>query len=259
MSNWSERSVRVGNDEITLLEAGSGKPLLVFHDELGPTSWQTWHGELAESRRLVMPLVPGFTGERIGWIRSVRDLAALYGHLLRREGIAPIDVLGFSLGGWIAAEMLAANPGQFGKVALVAPFGIKPSDGFIMDFFPMAAADYVKHSVADAETTQGFDALYGPASPEQYESWEDARTECARLAWEPYMHNQSLEGLLRGVSDVPALLLWGEKDAILPESAIQQYLRSLPGSRAHVFKACGHRPEIERPQEFLSALNRFFA
>jgi len=259
MSDWSERRVRVGDDEITLLEAGSGKPLLVFHDELGPTSWQRWHGELAKTRRLIMPLIPGFKGERIGWIRSVRDLAAVYSHVLRQERLAPIDVLGFSLGGWIAAEMLAANPGQFGKAALVAPFGIKPSEGFIMDFFPMAAADYVKHSVADVEAVEGFATLYGPASPEQYENWEDARTECARLAWEPYMHNQSLEGLLRGVSDVPVLLFWGEKDAILPESAVQAYLRSISGSRVHIFKECGHRPEVEHPQEFLAALNRFFA
>jgi pimeloyl-ACP methyl ester carboxylesterase len=189
----------------------------------------------------------------------VRDLAAVYSHVLRQERLVPIDVLGFSLGGWIAAEMLGANPAQFGKAALVAPFGIKPSEGFIMDFFPMAAADYVKHSVADVEAVEGFATLYGPASPEQYENWEDARTECARLAWEPYMHNQSLEGLLRGVSDVPVLLFWGEKDAILPESAVQAYLSSVSGSRVHIFKDCGHRPEVERPQEFLSALNRFFA
>lgn len=259
MSEWSERSVRIGGDEIALCEAGSGRPLLVLHDELGPTSWQAWHGELAKSRRLLMPLVPGFRGERIGWIRSVRDVAAIYGHLVRLLGIAPVDVLGFSLGGWIAAEMIAANPGQFGKAALVAPFGIKPSEGFITDFFPMSAADYVKSSVADPEKVEGFAALYGPASPEQYESWEDARTECARLAWEPYMHDQSLEGLLRGVTDLPVLLFWGEKDQILPESAVRAYLKSLSGSRAHIFKECGHRPEIERPQEFLSALNRFFA
>lgn len=259
MSDWSERNLRIGDDEIALLEAGSGKPLLVLHDELGPTNWQFWHGEMAKSRRLLMPLVPGFRGERIGWIRSLRDLAALYGHLVRALGVAPVDVLGFSLGGWLAAEMIAANPAQFGKAALVAPFGIKPQQGFITDFFPMSAADYVKSSVSDPERVEGFATLYGPATPEQYESWEDARTECARLAWEPYMHNPSLEGLLRGVAGLPALLFWGEEDRILPESAVRAYLASLPGSRAHVFKACGHRPEIEHPQEFVSALIRFLA
>jgi pimeloyl-ACP methyl ester carboxylesterase len=47
------------------------------------------------------------------WIRNVRDLAGFYSIFLRQQKLAPLDVIGFSLGGWIAAEMGAANPDQF--------------------------------------------------------------------------------------------------------------------------------------------------
>ena len=61
------------------------------------------------------------------WISSIRDLAGFYSALyVREQKLAPIDVIGFSLGGWIAAEMAAANPAQFSKMILVAPVGVRP-------------------------------------------------------------------------------------------------------------------------------------
>ncbi len=257
MLEWVERRVSVGGSELVLRETGQGRTLLVLHDEMGPTASLKWQEDMARQHRLCMPVQPGFRGERIGWIRSVRDLSCLYGQVLRDLDAGPVDVIGFSFGGWIAAEMAVNNPRQFGKMALVAPFGIKPTEGFILDFFPMTSADYVAGSVHDANNSPEFDELYGPQSPEQIEAWEEARTECARLAWEPYMHDPSLEHLLAGVGSLPALLFWGDKDAILPESAMHLYKRAIPNSELKVFENCGHRPEIEQRDEFVKSLSRF--
>ena len=57
------------------------------------------------------------------WIMNIRDLAGFYQRFVREQKLAPVDVIGFSLGGWIAAEMAAANPAQFSKMILVAPVG----------------------------------------------------------------------------------------------------------------------------------------
>ncbi len=258
MTGWSERTVRVGDADLSVWEAGEGRPLIVIHDELGPTAWLGWHEAVARKRRLVMPILPGARAERIGWIRSVRDVACLYSRYLRSLNGGAVDAIGFSFGGWIAAEMAANNASQFGRLALVAPFGIKPSDGFIMDMFPIASADYIRASVRDSESVPEYAALYGPPSPEQFEAWEDARTECARLGWEPYMHNPTLEHLLEGAEGMKTLILWGEDDAILPRSAAEAYRRSIPGSELKTFKQCGHRPEIEQRETFLDAVVRFF-
>jgi pimeloyl-ACP methyl ester carboxylesterase len=256
MSEWKESQIRVGGSDLKVLDAGEGKPLLILHDELGPTSWLKWHAALAQHRRLIMPVQPGFRGARIGWIRSVRDVSCFYGHLLRTLKLDQIDVIGISFGGWIAAEMAVNNPAQFGKMALVAPFGIKPESGYIMDFFPMTSADYIRHSVHDASTVAEYEALYGLPSPELFEAIEDARTECARLAWEPFMFDPSLPDLLGGV-DVATAIFWGANDAILPESAVRSYECAIKGAKLQVFKNCGHRPEIEASEDFTKALTRF--
>jgi pimeloyl-ACP methyl ester carboxylesterase len=254
---WKERKVLVGADKLVLHEAGEGRPLLVLHDELGPAAWLGWHEKLAQHRRLIMPVQPGARADRIGWIRSVRDLAFFYGRFLREATLGPIDAIGFSFGGWVAAEMAVANPAQFAKLALVSPFGIKPSEGFIMDMFPMSANDYIRASVTNADAIAEFANLYGTPGPEQFEAFEDARTEVARLGWEPYMFDPSLDSLLTGVGGLPAIVLGGDKDAILPDAALHAFARAIPDCRLKIFEGCGHRPEIEKRDEFVKTLVRF--
>jgi pimeloyl-ACP methyl ester carboxylesterase len=205
----------------------------------------------------VIPIQPGFRGPRIDWMRSVRDLATFYGFLARQEGLRGADVIGFSFGGWVAAEMAVSDPGLFRRMALVAPFGVKPTGDFIMDMFPIASADYLRASVRDHEAVAEFAHLYGAASPEQIEAWEDARAECARLGWEPYMHNPSLPPMLAGLNGLSTLIIWGDHDAILPRDAVRTYQRQIPGARLKVVAGAGHRPEIEASADFISELEDF--
>jgi pimeloyl-ACP methyl ester carboxylesterase len=257
MPGWEKREIKVDETSLTILEAGRGAPLLILHDELGPAEWQLWHQDMAQHRRLVMPVAPGFRGDRLKWMRSVTDLSRLYGRMLREQKFSPIDVVGFSFGGWLAAEIAANDPSLFRRMMLVAPFGIKPPEGHILDMYIMTTAEYLRTSVADPEAVPEFATLYNAASPETIESWEDARVESAQLGWEPYMHNPSLEHHVRGLAGLPTLIVWGSRDAIVPQSAAQSFARAIPGARLQLIEGCGHRPEIERRAEFVTMLEQF--
>jgi pimeloyl-ACP methyl ester carboxylesterase len=240
---------------------GAGRPLLVLHDEMGYPGEMAWQTELARSRQLHVPLAPGFgIAPRIEWVDSMRDLACVYGRWLREDKLAPIDVLGFSLGGWLAAEMLANDPGLFRRALLVAPLGIKPSQGVILDAYELSHREHLKATVAAPQDTPEFAKLYGGApTPAQIEAFDDARAESARLAWQPYMHNPSLPYLLDGLAQrVPTALVWGERDAVVPRSAMQSYVEALGQAQLHVIADSGHRSEIERSAEFLAIAREFF-
>ena len=257
----TEGMVSVGAAGLTMIKGGSGRPLLVLHEELGHPGWLSWHSQLAEDHSIYVPVHPGF-GQlpRVDWITGVRDLAGFYSRMLREMALGPVDVIGFSLGGWIAAEMAAANPGQFRRLVLVAPTGLKPPDGEILDLFVVTARAYLDATVHDAAATPEFASLYGgEETPAQFESWEDARAESARLAWKPYMHNPSLGPLLEGMSGLPTLLIWGREDRVVPLSAGNLYNRSIVGSELAVFDGCGHRPEIEQTQQFVGRVRNFLA
>jgi pimeloyl-ACP methyl ester carboxylesterase len=261
MPTPTREEFKTGNHQLLVVKGGSGKPLLVLHEELGHPGWLRWHEALSRRRTVLVPLHPGFGQTlRVEWVMNVRDLACFYARFLRDQHLAPIDVVGFSFGGWIAAEMAANDPRLFRRMTLVAPMGIRPPQGEIMDMFTVTARAYLHKSVLDAERTPEFSKLYGAGeSPEQFEAFEDARSEAARIAWQPYMFNPSLPHLLEGVSEVSALLLWGRQDAVVPVSAADVYHRALRDSRLAVFDRSGHRPEIEKPSEFINQLEAFLA
>jgi pimeloyl-ACP methyl ester carboxylesterase len=186
-------------------------------------------------------------------------MAGFYARYLFEQNLAPIDTIGFSLGGWVAAEMAACNPAQFRKLVLVAPMGIRPRDGVILDFFQLMALKHLFVTVHDADTIEEFDQLYGGQGPEQFERLEEARAQSARLAWVPFMHNPSLPHLLGVAQSLPTLLLWGREDKVVPTSAAAEYQRVMPSARLCVFDNCGHRPEVEKPGDFLREVESFLS
>jgi pimeloyl-ACP methyl ester carboxylesterase len=260
LANWNEETVNVAGAELVLIKGGSGKPFLVFHDELGYPGWMPWNEALAKEHTLLIPLQPGFgKTPRQEWIRSYRDLAGFYSIVLRELKLDPVDVIGFSAGGFIAAEMAAADPKIFKRMILVAPMGLKPAEGEILDIFPLTVRSHLRATVADPATPE-FGKIYGgEMTPEQFEAFEDARAETARIGWEPYMHNPSLGYLLRGVKNLPTLLIWGVKDAVVPKGCIDAYRQAIAGAQVAAIPGVGHRPEIENSAEFVRLVRQFLA
>ncbi len=180
----------------------------------------------------------------------------LYGFFVRQERLTGCHALGFSLGGWIAAEMAVNNPAQFASLTLVAPFGVKPAKGFIKDMFPISSADYMKAGIANPDATPELATIYGPDVPEKVEKWEDARTEAARIAWQPYMHDLSLPDLLGGLAGLRTTIIRGSEDAIVPEDAVRIYAQRIRGARAESIAGAGHYPEIEAADRFLKIVSQ---
>ncbi len=260
MTNWTEKPVNVAGTELVVVRGGSGQPLLVFHDELGYTGWMNWNEELSKEHDLIIPLQPGFgKTPRVDWIVNYRDLGGFYARVVREMNLDPVDVIGFSAGGFIAAEMAASDPKIFKHMILVAPMGLKPAEGEIMDIFPLTIRTHLRATAADPAAPE-FGKIYGgEMTPEQFEAFEEARAETARIGWEPYMHNPSLGHLLEGVKDLPALLVWGQKDAVVPKGCIEAYQKSIAGAKVAEIKDVGHRPEIENSNEFIRVVKEFLA
>jgi pimeloyl-ACP methyl ester carboxylesterase len=263
MAEWTEEITHVAGTDLAIIKGGTGKPLLILHEELGHPGWLSYHQALAKDRTLIIPIQPGFAkSPRVEIIRNFHELGLFYSWALRELDLAPIDVIGFSTGGWTAAEMAVANAKQFRKMVLVAPPGIKAPEGEIMDVFAVTIGTQLNATVYSADATPEFRKLYGgERTPEQFEAFEDARTETARIAWDPILHNPSLPYFLQGVKGLPTQLIWGKNDAVVPVSACGAYQTALKNTevKAKVFDDCGHRPEIEKADEFLKVVRDFLA
>ena len=256
---WQDETVQVAGTELVVTSGGSGPALLVLHEELGHPGITSWHEELARTHTVMVPHHPGFgKSPRVEWVNNVRDLAGFYAQVIQDRSLAPANVIGFSLGGWVAAEMAAANAAQFRRLVLVGATGMRPPEGDIKDMFIVTGRAYRDASVADMENTPEFAKLYGgEQTPEQYEAWEDARAETARIAWEPYMFYPSLGPLLAGAKDLPTLIIWGQDDRIVPLECSALYQHALPNARVEIIPQCGNCPPLEKPTECVRLIRNF--
>jgi pimeloyl-ACP methyl ester carboxylesterase len=254
-----EDVVDVAGVGVLTIQAGRGRPLLMLHDELGFPGWMGWNADLAANRRFWIPLQPGFgRTPRVEWFRSIRDVAAFYARMIREQGQGPVDVVGFSAGGWIAAELAAADPALVARMVLVAPLGIRPAEGEIFDFLAVTMRRHVLATVSN-HGAEEFAAIYGgDISSEQFELFEAARAETSRLAWEPFMFDPTLPHRLQDVR-TDTLLVWGEQDQITPRGCADAYHQALPGSRLEVIPGAGHRPEIEDRERFVKIVSDFLS
>lgn len=249
-------AVTVAGVDIQVEEFGQGEPALLLHRDIGsPKNPEVTYAELAKNFRLLLPHHPGFcVSDRVPWIRSVRDIATLYHMLLDDMNVRQTTLLGFGFGGWIAAQMATMSPATVDRLILAAPMGVQPTSGAILDQALVGYIDYVRKGFhADA----CFDEHFGrePAI-EQVEEWDICREMCFRMAWKPYMYDQSLPFLLRGVK-APTLVVWGDDDRVVPPSAGTRYLQALPNARLETVKDCGHLIDLERPKEFASLVHKF--
>jgi pimeloyl-ACP methyl ester carboxylesterase len=250
-----ERFVEVAGLTLQVLQAGTGTPLVVLHHDIGNPGWLPFHEQLARSNLVVAPSHPGYDGsERPDWMRGVRDVAVLYQCLIRSLGLERPVLVGLGFGGWIAAEMATMAPDRFARLVLVGAMGLLPPEGEIFDQALVNTQDYIRTGLRDPGVLA---SVYGDEpSTDQLEQWEINREMTFRIAWQPYMYSQTLPHLLPCV-DVPALVIWGEDDRIVPRSAGERYTQLLPNARMEIIPDCGHFAALERPDALASLIADF--
>jgi len=253
-----EETISVGGVDVHAWIGGRGDPLLALHGAGGNRGWTRWLDQVSEHFTVWAPTHPGFgrSGDA-EWMEGIDDLARFYLWLIEAAGLGTPHLLGHSIGGWTAAEMAAMSPRSIARLVLVAPVGLKPETGEILDVFYYTPAQVRDLTVHDPKTVPEWDALFGKApTPADLALAERNREMTARLTWKPYMHNPRLARFLPRVEN-PALVVWGRQDRIVPVSCGEQYQRLLPNASLTVLEACGHLPPFEQPDAFAKLVTDF--
>jgi pimeloyl-ACP methyl ester carboxylesterase len=255
-TGWSGSVVEVAGVKLHLARAGTGRPVLVLHHDIGSPDRLAFYADLADRFDVLVPHHPGYgKSQRPQWLRSVRDVAVVYQWLLSHLGVERASLIGLGFGGWIAAEMATMAPRDFHRLVLVGAMGLKPPDG---DIFDQAIVSYIDYARAGFHDQQAFARIYGDVSTDQLVEWDLCREMSFRIAWKPYMYNQTLPQLLGGVR-APALVVWGDDDKIVPRSAGERYAALLPNARFEMVREAGHCVEMEQPDQLARLVGAFIA
>jgi len=243
-------------------------PSLIMLHGLGASleTWEPWAQTLSARFRVIRLDLPGFglTGaDPTGDYTDARTIKILI-DLLDQLHVNRTALIGNSLGGRIAWNFAALHPDRVTRLVLISPDGFA-SPGFAYDVPPktplmMRALPYIaprgllKSSLA---------AAY--ANPQNLSEATVTRYRDMMLA--PGVRTAILarmdQTILRDPAPIlarvtaPTLLLWGEKDGMIPISNAADYLRLLPHATLVRLPDLGHVPFEEDPVTSLAPVERF--
>ena len=249
--------ISIAGIDLEMSERGRGPPMLYLHGGGGIGTDGPFLDLLACERRVIVPSHPGFGASSLpDWLDSVDDIAHVYLELMDRLGLARVDVVGFSIGGWIAAEIATKVPDRIGHLVLIGPVGVKtgsPDQLDIPDVFalPRAELDRLRfHDPArnpvNLATLSDRDLLVAARNTETL----------ALLCWEPYMHNPKLRHRLHRLG-MPVLFVRGASDGIVRADYLARYAALVPSARIETIAEAGHLPQAEQAATTAAAILRF--
>jgi pimeloyl-ACP methyl ester carboxylesterase len=243
--------------ELDVVRRGTGRQILLLH------GFQTVDPEahflelLGRHGEIIAPSGPGFgNSPRPKDFDTVYDLVHLYLEVLETLPGDKVTLVGFSFGGWLAAEVAVACAHRLDRLVLVDPLGIKISDREtpdILDVFNRSPDEVRRCSWHDPDS---FTPDFNEMSDEALVIYARSREALCLYAWHPYMYNPQLPRWLGRIS-VPTLLLWGESDRVVTPDYGRAYSRLIPGSQFELIEAAGHHPEIEQPEAFVERVAAF--
>lgn len=239
-------STRVGRYVIHAREYGAGEStLLLLHGLSGSSRWWSRNiPELATRYRLVVPDLIGFGRSRTHIrLPDFETLARLLRAWLEARDIPKVTLVGHSMGGQIGIHLAARNPERLERLVLIDAAGIPR----------ILAPRMLLRFAADAGPLWRWgDPSFLPTIA------GDALTAGPRALLRS-LHNilqDDVRDLLPRIA-TPTLIVWGERDQLVPMSHAIELRESIPGARLVVLRGAAHNPMIDRPTDFNRILMRF--
>ncbi len=194
------------------------------------------------------------------------DLVHLYLAVLDALPSDRVTMIGFSFGGWIAAEVAACAPAKLDRLVLVDPVGVKLGGHLERDiahFFNTAPEELNRRAWHDPAKRPPGNYGLGWQTAIDAEISDADMVALARswdalclYAWRPHMYNPQLKHWLHRIA-VPTLVLWGASDRIVTPEYGRAYSGLIPGAQFETIAAAGHHPELEQPALLVDRVARF--
>jgi pimeloyl-ACP methyl ester carboxylesterase len=262
---------------VTYRAAGDGPVLLLLHGIANSSqTWEKVAPRLSERFTLIAPDLLGH-----GESATPRGDYSLGAHatgvrdLLTALGIERATVVGHSLGGGIAMQFAYQFPERCERLVLVSSGGLGREVHLLLRAAALPGADWVLPLLTssqvvgvgrhlggllkrvrlapggDAEVlAQGFASLDSAGSRQAF-------LHTVRAVIEPGGQRVSAHDRLELAAPIPSLIVWGERDSIIPLAHGAAAHEAMPGSRFEVFPGAGHLPHHDDPDRFAAVLTDF--
>jgi pimeloyl-ACP methyl ester carboxylesterase len=279
MPETGEHELTLHGHRVRYLSAGSGPAVVLIHGIT--SSAETWRPAMAALARAHTVIAPDLLGHGASakprgdyslgaYASGVRDLLAALGH-------DRVTVVGHSLGGGVAMQFAYQFPERTRRLVLVSSGGLGREVNVLLRAAALPGAELVLPLLAPGWLGRAVDgaswagARLGLRARRDLEemvrgfvSLSEASARAAflhtlRAVIDPGGQRVSGRDRLYLTANLPTLLVWGERDPIIPVAHAHAAHAAMPGSRLEVFGASGHFPHMDDAARFVAVLDEFLA
>jgi pimeloyl-ACP methyl ester carboxylesterase len=274
----------VHNHEITLSgntvayrHGGKGQPMVLLHGIA--SNAQTWDPVIerfAQTHEVIAPdLIGHGRSSKPAGDYSIGGYASIVRDLLMALDVERVTLVGHSLGGGIAMQLLYMAPDLIGRLILVDSGGLGKDLGvplraaslpgaplFIRaaTSLPAQAAGHWAHRLLEAahidlptdveEGLDGFASLHDRSARAAFLNTVRSSTGLGG-------QRVSAVSKLYLMGDTPMLTIWGDRDTIIPVAHAYEAQRLVPHMELAIVPSAGHFPHVDDPDRFVSLINEF--
>ncbi|HEV2061784.1 MAG TPA: alpha/beta hydrolase [Solirubrobacteraceae bacterium] len=268
--DWREhqRWTRVDGTAVNYIEMGSGPPVLFIHGLAG--CWQNWLEQIpvfARDHRVIALDLPGFGHSEMPREKiSIRGYGECVDAFMEQVGMDAATIVGNSMGGFIGAECAISHPHRVERLVLVSAAGISIQHARNEPLLKLMYAGEAIAQWVTARVVGRSHELAGRPRGRQSIMWY-ITPHAARLAPEFVLEQARGAGkpgflpALDALTDYPirdrldeiecpTLVVWGDKDLLVPVKDAYVFDRLIPDSRLIVYEDVGHCAMFEVPERF---------
>ncbi len=271
------RRLRLRGHEVAYRKAGSGPGIVLIHGMASSSvTWEPVIPLLAEHGTVIAPDLPGHGGStNPGGDYSLGAHASCLRDLMAALDMPRATFIGHSLGGGIAMQTAYQFPERCERLVLVDSGGLGREVALHLRALTLPGAELVlsvgcSPRVLDAgRTVAGWLARIGLRPTASFAeigrcyaslASPDARAaliHTLRSVVDAGGQRVSATERLSLAADIPTLIVWGERDAIIPVAHAHAAHAAMPGSRLEIMRDTGHFPQAEHPERFVRAVTGF--
>jgi pimeloyl-ACP methyl ester carboxylesterase len=253
-------------ERIAVEIGGEGEAVVMIHGLGGTTNtWTPLLSAFARNKRVRFDLPGSGRSSRVEGPLSIEKFVEATLKVLASLKVEKAHVVAHSMGSIVAAHLAAAEPGAVRSLALFGPLLAPPEQarGNIRARAAKARSDGMQ-PIADALVQA---SLSGETKAKRHAAVAFVRE--SLMAQDPDGYARSCEALAEAqpvdTSRIacPTLLVTGDEDAVAPPQSVRMMAQKLQGSRGGVrvvvLPRCGHWTPVEKPEECVSILNRFYS
>ncbi|MGL4238612.1 alpha/beta fold hydrolase [Tabrizicola sp.] len=257
-ADMTSGSIAVGDKTLAYLEAGTGPAVVIIHGVGGhKEDWQGVATALAADHQVFAIDMLGFGGSsKTGDDLSMPVQADAVKALLDEKGIDRADLVGNSVGGWVATTFAATYPDRIDQLVIIDAAGFKAMfEGTPpVNFDPNDAAEMQKL----IDITINSDVAKTPGLAEKaFEAYVASGEKAIAGTWgKSLFASPRLEELFPKVA-APTLVLWGADDKLFPSALAEVFAGQIAGATAQLIPNAGHFPQIDNPDATIAAITAF--